>query len=148
MDDGSEVSEYSLVELMGKCVDFEDEMTEIQAMGSNMGVQVLSTTKYHAELAGEGIEYTWGVAKSVYRKIKLIDKKGRTNFIENVEKCLSPNEHLTPANIRRFARRARCYVTYYNIEKIAQEFKTHRSALDFDSGFIHRVVHNNNYTKQ
>ena len=37
------------------------------------------TPKYHAEMAGEGIEYTWGVIKSVYRS-KSIELKGSKEF--------------------------------------------------------------------
>ena len=41
-----------------------------------MGIdEILTTPKYHAEISGEGIEYAWGVAKSMYRKIKLSHKK-------------------------------------------------------------------------
>jgi hypothetical protein len=31
-------------------------------------------------MASEGIEYSWGQAKSVYRRAKLADKKRKENF--------------------------------------------------------------------
>ena len=45
-----------------------------------LGVEVDRSTKCHPELAGEGIEYSWGRAKSVYRRAMLVDKKGKENF--------------------------------------------------------------------
>jgi hypothetical protein len=65
------------------------------------------------------------------------------------------NGCLTPLMIRKFSRRARCYIlTYFwiehgmeekikekelsesHIERIKKEFKTHRNAIDFDEKFI------------
>jgi len=39
-----------------------------------MGVLVDRTPKYHCELAGEGIAYTWGCSKNYYRSMNLQDK--------------------------------------------------------------------------
>ena len=49
-------------------------------LGEKLGVEVDCSTKCHPELAGEGIEYTWGQAKGVYRRARLSQKKGRTIF--------------------------------------------------------------------
>jgi hypothetical protein len=38
------------------------------------------STKCHPELAGEGIEYTWGQARGLYRKARLSNIKGKENF--------------------------------------------------------------------
>ncbi len=57
-----------------------------------MGVEVDRSTKSHPELAGEGIEYSWGRAKSVYRRAKLAQKKGKDNFCSLVADCLSTDE--------------------------------------------------------
>lgn len=148
-------------------------------------MQVINSTKYHAETAGEGIEFSWGVAKSTYRKIPIGLKKGKDKFHELVRKCLSVENVLTVENIRRFSIRARCYmkayyalgmnskllsatndkddksleegdnycstneydhtllhgpITYIKIEKLAKEFRTHHSALDFDHGFIKGIT--------
>jgi hypothetical protein len=53
---------------MASCLDFAEEMTALQHVGSELGVSVIITPKFHAELAGEGIEYSWGVTKGVYRR--------------------------------------------------------------------------------
>lgn len=62
----SDECEYSLLSLMESCLDFANKITELQSMGKEPGVEVMITPKFHADIAGEGIEYAWGVAKSVF----------------------------------------------------------------------------------
>jgi len=76
-------------------------------LGERLGVEVDRSTKCHPELAGEGIEYTWGLAKGLYRKARLSDKKGKENFRELVKRCLSTEVgavkgSLTHLMIRKF----------------------------------------------
>jgi hypothetical protein len=47
---------YSIRSLLGKCRDFKEEETALQYLGTQLGVMVLLTPKFHAELAGEGVE--------------------------------------------------------------------------------------------
>ena len=37
-----------------------------------------------------------------------------------------------------FAKTSSKSITYYKIEKMAQEFKTHRSVLDFETAFVQK----------
>jgi hypothetical protein len=150
--------EYSAV--LADCTDFLEEKTSLTYLGERLGIEVDRSTKCHPELAGEGIEYSWGRAKSVYRRAKLAEKKGKENFRRLVKSCLSTKEGpgnggLTPDTIRRFSRRARHYILAYfwiehdqeekikeegtseiNIERVKKEFKTHRNAIDFDEKII------------
>ena len=74
------------------------------------------TTKYHAEYAGEGIEYSWGLSKAMYRKYPLVSKKGKRNFDALALKCIS-RDVLTKDQVRRFCKRARSYMlTYKSLE--------------------------------
>jgi len=67
--------------MLGKCTDFQNELSALQVLGNDLGVAVDFTPKYHAELAGEGIEYSWGLAKGEYRRTPLSQKKaGTTSF--------------------------------------------------------------------
>jgi hypothetical protein len=66
--------EYSAV--LADCTDFLEEKTCLIYLGERLGIDVDRSTKCHPELAGEGIEYSWGQAKSVYRHAKLAEKKG------------------------------------------------------------------------
>ena len=79
--------------------------------------------------------------------------KTRPNFIQTVEECISAGE-LTQRRVRRFSARARAYICTYHylntsesenkceplmvedIERVMKEFRTHRSACDFDLGFL------------
>ena len=74
------IPERLLMYLMGNCEDFEEEESLLQANGHEMGVLVDRTPKCHCELAGEGIEYTWGCSKNYYRALKLQDKRGKEKF--------------------------------------------------------------------
>jgi hypothetical protein len=60
--------EYSLKNLLGSCINFDEEETMLQSMGCKMGVMIDRMLKYHPELAGEGIEYSWGCAKNFYKR--------------------------------------------------------------------------------
>jgi hypothetical protein len=53
---------------MAQRPDFRDEETTLQHLGRALGVAVDGTPTFHAELAGEGIEYSWGYAKQLYRR--------------------------------------------------------------------------------
>ncbi len=61
-------------------------------LGEKLGVEVDRLTKSHLELADEGIEYSWGNAKSLYRKAKLCQKKDKENFKNLVSACIYEEE--------------------------------------------------------
>jgi len=63
--------ETSLKSLMASCTDFEEEETLLQHIGKTMGVVFDRSPKCHAEIASEGIEYSWGCAKNHYWRVLL-----------------------------------------------------------------------------
>jgi hypothetical protein len=63
--------QYSLWSLLGKCQDFKEEETALQFLGMQLGMTVLLTPKFHAELAGEGVEYRWAHSKAYYQRMPL-----------------------------------------------------------------------------
>jgi len=159
-------ADTSLKHLLGSCRDFEEEESLLQSQGRSLGVTVDRTPKCHCELAGEGIEYSWGCAKNYYRQRPISEKRKKENFRNTVRACLS-NDVLTTERVRKFSRRARQYIQAYHmlhaqhqqqqeqqqqqqqqqqedpylitpakIESLVKDFKTHRCALDFDRGFI------------
>ena len=149
--------EWSLKCLMASCLDFAEELTALQHVGSQLGVSVIITPKFHAELAGEGVEYSWGITKGLYRRKPLLSKKGKESFRKLVCEVTS-RDILKTATIRKLSRRARAYIcAYYSIyesqnkgdttkltlpliERVVKAFKTHRAALDFDAGFVNGFV--------
>ncbi|EJK65513.1 hypothetical protein THAOC_13613, partial [Thalassiosira oceanica] len=49
--DGKVVEDISLRHMMGKCTDFAEEVSQLEAIGKKLGCSVIITTKYHAEYA-------------------------------------------------------------------------------------------------
>ena len=157
--DGAE--EWSLRILMASCLDFAEEMTALQHVGKELGVSVIISPKFHAEMAGEGIEYSWGITKGLYRRKPLNSKRSKERFKELVHECTS-RDILRTETIRKLSRRARAYIcAYYSlyrstsyaaddntpttltlplIERLQRAFKTHRAAIDFDAGFVNAFV--------
>ena len=95
----------SLVHLMENCLDFINEKTLLQSTMHQLGITVHRSPKCHAELAGEGIEYSWGFSKNACRRLPLHLKRGKEKFRNSVRNVLSRKE-LTTTIIRKFARRA------------------------------------------
>jgi hypothetical protein len=117
-DEGIVVDDESLEVMLASCLDFADEITELQAKGEEMEVRVIPTTKFHAEMAGEGIEYLWGVGKGWYRSkpLELIRKKA--SFLQLVHDVLDPESARTKKRAWSFSKRARAYIcAYYAFEK-------------------------------
>jgi len=164
-DDGNLIPELSLRHLIASCTDFQTEKSQLEYVCESLGAKALITTKYHAEYAGEGIEYSWGFAKSLYRRHPLAQKKTTADFLKLVDKCIS-REVLTVDIIRRFSARARSYMETYKvmeleanstetkdsssedspiphkrIETLKKILKSHRAAIDFDKGFIMKTVY-------
>ena len=104
-------------------------------------------------MAGEGIEYSWAVCKSVYRKMPLDSKRGKDSFKALVNECIS-RDILKTEVVRKLSKRARAYICAYYIlhqqqqqqvdlpliDRLMKIFKTHRAALDFDAGFVESVI--------
>ncbi len=75
----------SLTYLLSSCKDFEEEESLLQSMGRKMGVLMDHTPKCHCELAGEGIEYTWGSSKNYYRRLPLKEKNQKKTSNHRLE---------------------------------------------------------------
>ncbi|KAG7357055.1 hypothetical protein IV203_001743 [Nitzschia inconspicua] len=112
--DGTLNDEKSLRSIVGQCTDFQNELTHLQVMANELKVQVMFTPKFHAEMAGEGIEYSWGFAKGSYRRKPLQKKRKRVDFEDLVDECTNVETELTKARIRKFSARARAYLCTYH----------------------------------
>ena len=75
--------------LLSQCEDFLEEESLLQLHVRLLGAICVHSPKYHCEIAGEGIEYSWGNSKAKYRKIKVCDKKTVKQFREQARNCLS-----------------------------------------------------------
>jgi len=149
-------------------LDFINEETLLQYHGKMLGVLVDRSPKCHPEVAGEGIEYSWGCGKGKYRRLPLTDKRRKENFRNSVRQCLDRMTVLTIERQRMFSKRARQYMLAYHsielskekresggeaessnaklemsaylVEKIIKTYKSHRGATDFDSAYIGAIV--------
>jgi hypothetical protein len=159
-DDDQIIESLSIKFLIESCHDFQNEVTQLQTIASAYGMRVEMTPKYHAEIAGCGIEYSWGAAKSRYRQIPLEKKRKKSDFKEAVSHSIGV---LTTPTVRKCDRKARTYIQAYyylevmqqregtqpeeqlslsTIEKVQKDFKIHRSAIDFDRSFCNGLVNN------
>jgi hypothetical protein len=137
----------SLRHMLERCHDFKMEISRLQFVGLGLGVRVGMTPKAHPEIAGMGIEYTWGFGKFHFRRE---NDCVAINLLKNVNNALSK---ISIEKARRFSRKARDYKCVYNqqasgnvgnvekigfemIEKMVKEVKTHRCSLDQDYSFI------------
>eukprot|EP01051_Picozoa_sp_SAG22_P000981 SAG22_NODE_33_length_27588_cov_104.174652_12_plen_208_part_00 len=107
------------------------ERSELELLLADRGHILVMSPKCHPELAGQGVEYSWGASKLYYRR-------RAAHFHDNVLKALAQVD-------RRFERRAREYRRalkdpenhcFDKIESCRRTFKTHRNAVDFDAKFI------------
>ena len=114
---GNIIPGTSLRMMMSELIDFIQEETLLQYHGKTLGVMVDRSPKCHPEVAGEGIEYSWGCAKGKYRRMPLSDKRRKDNFRKSVRQYMDRSEVLTLERQRMFSKRARQYMlAYHSIE--------------------------------
>ena len=147
---------YLLREIMSNCGDFKNEKSAMEVLCDDLSskgdnnVHLLISPKYHPEIAGEGIEYVWGLMKKMYRKIKYEDKKGKENFEKAIKKCVRQvniihvckfvakcrRYMLAYANRARQTRDGEAQLTFNGIEKFVKQFKCHRNCADTYPAFL------------
>ncbi|CAM9599800.1 unnamed protein product, partial [Pylaiella littoralis] len=91
--------------------DFKNEKTALKHIVESRGHVLLMSPKCHPEVAGVGIEYSWGFSKQKFRR-KHNDENPK-NLHANIEKSMCTEEYLTIGRVRRFARRTRDYCRAY-----------------------------------
>ena len=121
-----------------------------------MKVDIVFTPNFHCEIAGEGIEYSWGASKRWYRRKPLRVKRTTKEFRELVSNCV---KRVDVNMAREFSRKARSYmlvyqhlrrmkelnsneidVTHANIEKLQKVYRVHRDANCIDGQFIMEIM--------
>ena len=156
-DCGRMIPKLLLLHLMENCTYFARKFSQLEYVGKSLGIRVLITTKYHTEYAGEGVEYSWGYSKSIYRRNPISAKKVNIvslHWLENaflgnllqLNWCASSaREHgntcwLTrpwiPKKSRSKQQPRRRVFQRQMIEKMIKVVSSHRAALDFDRGYL------------
>jgi hypothetical protein len=72
--------EYSKV--LADFMDFLNEKTSLMYLREKLGEEVERSSKSHSELAGEGIEHSWGRAKCVLWKSAACPKAGKRKLLQ------------------------------------------------------------------
>ena len=117
---------------------------------------IIFTPKFHCELAGEGIEYAWGMSKRLYRSRPLKLKRSAKTFNLQVQQCIAD---VSLQSARRFSAKARRYMMVYQhlrisnkqkiddtewsfdkIEKMNKVYRSHRDVNIIDGVFINEVI--------
>ena len=93
--------------------DFTQEMTLLQFHASKMGVIIDRTPKCHPEMAGEGVEYVWALAKLKYRRAPIARKRNKAKFRNLVRECTNPLANLNILRVRSCSKKARSYMKLY-----------------------------------
>jgi len=149
---GNIIKETSINWLVRQCEDFVHEKTLLQYYGEMLGSIMDRSPKCTPELAGDGVEFDWGMSKLWYRLQPWESKKKKDKFKILVEEALS-DKVLSLERTRHFSRRARTnMISYYMLEKDAkastpsdvkkfkQNRKSHTCVLDEDFGFFSAEV--------
>jgi hypothetical protein len=119
-----EVKPFVLRYLMETRSDFASEESDLQHLGRELSsndccVNVTFSTKYHCEIAGEGVEYDWGFTKKIMRRVPLENRRSFGGFLTCLRKALT---NMTLDRAQRFCRRAQKYmVAYADFHKKAQQ---------------------------
>lgn len=58
--------------MLGNCPDFRDQPSMLQIEVEKRGHILVMSPKSHPEVAGVGIEYSWGMSKKDYRKVNTL----------------------------------------------------------------------------
>jgi hypothetical protein len=74
--------------LLAKQPNFIGELTLLQYYATKLGITANCTPKCHPELASEGIEYLWSLAKLFYRGTRIKRKRNRNMFNRLVQEYL------------------------------------------------------------
>jgi hypothetical protein len=131
---------------LNKCAaDMDNVPSMLEQCVQEAGHTLIMSPKYHAELAGQGIEYDFGSCKHHYKNHPRASKKG----LVDKSRASFTSEAVPLWLTRKHARKARDYQrTYRNeqptddleqTESVLKEQKVHRSAFDSHKGWLRRA---------
>ena len=138
---------------MAKCDDFKnqknamEELCDTLSAAGEQSITILTSPKYHCEIAGEGIELNWGFMKKGYRNIPFEEKKTKSDFMKAVH---NSKDKVSIDLVRKFAAKTRRYMltyrmiepndlTFESIEKFCKKIATHRNMEDIERGYIEHM---------
>eukprot|EP00978_Attheya_sp_CCMP212_P040488 scaffold221418_cov54-Attheya_sp.AAC.1 len=123
---------FSYKKILGSLADFMDEKTLLQTVGEEIGkvsginIIIDRSPKYHPEVAGEGIEYTWAMSKIYMRSTNKQEKA-----IESVSSAAYHIMHSQDKNSHGILTR----LSKYDIEKMRKCYRSNQGMLEDDTGY-------------
>ena len=110
---GSEGDMYSINSLMRLQPDFVSEQTLLQYHAQLLGVKLERSPKCHPEIAGEGVEYGWGLSKMFYRRSPNAKKRSKDTFHKLVFESVDNETVLDISRMRKCSKKACDYMVLY-----------------------------------
>ena len=134
--------------IISKWPDFAAQKSQLEEFCEKNGALVDLSPKCHPEVAGEGIEYDWACAKTVFRNEN--DFNNATLHTRVVQALKA----ITLERARASARRARDYIRSYQelddgsdrrlskqeIEEQKKRQSRHRDVLNFSAAFVQELL--------
>jgi len=80
-----DAKKFLLTDLLSECPDFKYEKSAMQKLAEELSkrhqrkIELLISPKYHCKLAGEGIEYGWGLFKNIIDGLNMWIRKEDKN---------------------------------------------------------------------
>ena len=158
-----------MVYVMSQQPDFLKQRSALQELVYGRGHLVIMSVKCTPEMAGNGIEYCWGVSKLYFRRH--INDRNFQNHANNVNKAMSTKQTtdrngkeiaapLSLERVHKFSRRVRTYRNLYRehgnnlteiakkqgvtgyalIEKMCKKASTHRNIVEQEINFLNDVL--------
>ena len=97
--DGIPDESRSLVSMLARCADFQNEPTAMQELTEDLGHVQEKTPKKHPEIAGRGVEYCWGKSKVHFRHNNNFSSNA-ANLEERVKESMNTADVLTLGRVR------------------------------------------------
>ena len=133
------VDPTSLNSVLGNIPMFANTKSMLEEIMDNSGHILLLSSKYHAEIAGQGIEYCFGRSKWWFKK----HNRGSTEALRQLSREAFDNGVVTVDHARKFARKVRDYMRVYRAgvkglkaEDCIKVCKTHRCMMDSFYKFV------------
>ena len=151
-DDHHRPHEFSMQHVLGQCRDFANETSALEEKYLQRGMILIMSPKGHPELAGKGIEFSWGVSKKYFRKINnCVGKDLHKNILKSFT-VLDLQQSMR--NSRRTRRYRDAYDTtradyeshdcHTSVEKYVAKHKCHRNIMDQETAYIKAVLAKHN----
>ena len=145
--------DLSMKAVLSKCSDSAAERPALEQDLSRRGHILMMSPKGHPELAGCGIEYSWGKSKYAWRR-KPVEERKTVNMMQGLMNLFCDEGTLGVTRIRKFARKCRDYRRGYlklaegtelrprerrEIEAAVKLQKSHRSILSQQTAYLKRA---------